>query len=145
MRWLPFAKKMNDYGLLPGIVFKIVYSANWVILNGTKYCKQGILAVSVTGENHLPEFGTIEQVYIIGDFVYFKVILFRTSHFEFIYQAYLIEEQTQKQDAIVAYESLVDYNIFHKIHQSDGKFYVPVKYDINDLMEEHLKGSNPLF
>lgn len=137
--------EMRGYGLLPAIDFQIVYNASWVILNGTKYCKEGILIVSVTPEKQLPIFGTIKEIYVIGGFVYFDLLLYRTSHFEYSYQAYFVEQFNQTKRIISAYECLVDYNVFHKIYNENGNLYVSVKYDINDLLEEHYKGFNPIF
>ena len=45
---------------------------------------------------------------------------------------------------IASYESLVDFNVFHTHEDSDGELYVPVKYDIADILEQHTKGRNPL-
>ena len=38
-----------------------------------------------------------------------------------------------------SYESLVDYNVFHII-EFNNSLYISVKYDIDDLVEEHYKG-----
>ena len=45
---------------------------------------------------------------------------------------------------IASYESLVDFNVFHTHEDSDDELYVPVKYDIADILEQHTNGRNPL-
>ena len=45
---------------------------------------------------------------------------------------------------ICPYETLVDYNVFH-IHKDYLKeLYISVKYDVNDIMAQHVKKSNYL-
>ena len=138
--------ELNSFRLLPGLDFDLVYNVNWVTLNGTKYCKGSLVAasVTVTRQNRLPHFGAIKQIYIVGDYVYFGLALIETSHFEYNLQAYRVEGRSEKY-SIIAYESLVDYNVFHKVLHSDGSVYAPVKYDLTDIMIEHLQGANPLF
>ena len=37
-------------------------------------------------------------------------------------------------------KSLVNYNVFHSHEDNEGELYVPVKYDIGDLTEQHIEG-----
>ena len=136
-------KSMNDFGLLPGIELSIAYQISWVILEGTKYCKKGVIAVLVTQHLHLPIFGSIKKIYIVGDFVYFLVSLFNTCKFEYNYQAYLVEDD--KEEYLCCYQSLIDYNVFHVKNDKQGNLYIPTKYDIDDLVEQHYKSRNPIF
>ena len=52
---------------------------------------------------------------------------------------------SKRENSIVySYESLVDYNVFHIKKDSNGTLYVQVKYDLDDIMEEHVYERNPL-
>ena len=138
-----FRDMLNRFSLLPGIMLKYVYKVSWIILHGTKYCKQGVIAVSVAGDPVLPVFGAIKEIFLVGDFIYFHVGLYRTICFEHIYQAYLIERMPE-EEFLCSYERLVDYNVFHEKKDDLDNTYVSVKYDIDDLIEEHSKDFNPL-
>ena len=93
----------------------------------------------------LPVFASIKEIWVISDFVYFECILFETLCFSEDLQAYRIEESASATDRVICpYENLVDYNVFH-IHKDCSKeLYISVKYDVKDLMAQHVKGCNPL-
>jgi len=114
-------------------------------LHGTKYCNGAILAVLTTPDRQLPVFGVIKNIFVISDYVYFDVTLYSTILFEANLQSYFVEEISDEDNQyICSYESLVDYNVFH-ILENDGSLYVSVKYDIDDVVEEHCKEQNCLF
>ena len=136
---------MDKFGLLPSIDISIAFSASWIILLGTKYCKGAIVAAFATSDRLLPTFGVIENIFVVSDFVYFDLKLFSTMHFEQCLQAYNVEEVTNEDNQFIcSYESLVDYNVFHII-EFNNSLYISVKYDIDDLVEEHYKGHNYFF
>ena len=60
------------------------------------------------------------------------------------FQAYQVKSSEEVETKLCPYESLVDFNILHLHEDNEGGLYVPMKYDITDLMEQHLKGDNPL-
>ena len=60
------------------------------------------------------------------------------------FQAYHVMESETVVTGIASYESLVDFNVFHTHEDSDDERYVPVKYDIADILEQHTNGRNPL-
>ncbi len=43
---------------------------------------------------------------------------------------------------LVASDALLDYNVFHVKQDHSGSSYIAVKYDIDDIMYEYLKGTN---
>ena len=45
---------------------------------------------------------------------------------------------------IYSHESMVDFNVFHIKKDQYGNQYAPVKYDLDDIIKEHVKGRNPL-
>lgn len=72
--------KLADAGILPGIDKDIIYSVNWVILYGTKYCKSAIVIVKVS-DNLLPVFGEISQFWCIRDYIYIEYFELETLSF----------------------------------------------------------------
>ena len=133
------------FGMIPGVELQNVYRTSWVICHGTKFCKGGFIMYSVNELLMLPIFASIREIWVIGDFIYFECLPFETQCFSNTYQAYQIKESSTESGHIIsAYEHLVDYNIFH-VHKDCLKdLYISVKYDIKDLMIQHLKGCNPL-
>ena len=139
-----FRKELDNFGLLPSITLRNVYKVSWIQLHGTKYCKAGNLAVDVTGDPPLPVFGCIKEIWMVSSFVYFEVSLYKTVCFEYNFQAYLVEIPSPSKDFICSYERLVDFNVFHEKFDENSNIYIPVKYDIDDIIEEHCKDCNPL-
>ena len=60
------------------------------------------------------------------------------------YWAYYVKTSEEVETKLCPYESLVDFNVLHGHEDKEGELYVPVKYDIADLMAQHLKGNNAL-
>ena len=54
----------------------------------------------------------------------------------------LIDEDNSP--VIYSHENMVDFNVFHIRKDQYGNQYVPVNYDLDDIIEEHVKGRNPL-
>ena len=83
---------------------------------------------------------------MVNNYVYFEVCLLTTISFDYNHQAYQVSRLTSgRENSIVySYESLVDYNVFRIKKDSYGTLYVPVKYDLDDIMEEHVYERNPL-
>lgn len=143
---LSLRERFNSCGLLPGIDLVNVYKVSWITLFGTKYAKSGVIAVDVAGDPALPVFGVILCIWSILDFVYFDVRLLHTQRFDHKYQAYCVRDVENYEDCttICPYDSLVDFNVFHCKKDKHGNQYVPVKYDLCDIIEEHAEGRNPL-
>lgn len=98
----------------------------------------------MTGDPVLPVFGSIKNIWVISDFVYFEVFMMNTIYFDIKFQAYLIESVEPPVVRFCSYDSLVDYNVFHVKKDKHKNEYVSVKYDIDDLLEEHMKLNNRL-
>ena len=45
----------------------------------------------------------------------------------------------------VSYENLLDYNVYHIKDIENFGSYVLLKYQLNDLIAQHIDGCNPLF
>ena len=107
--------------------------------------KSSVIAIDCDGAPPLPIFGSIKNIWIICDHVYFEVCALQTIKFTDKFQAYHVE--TNNQTPVInfcSYESRVDYNIFHIKNDIHRNEYVSVNYDIDDLLEEYMKSNNPL-
>lgn len=139
-------EKMDDLGLLPGVKLKDLYKSTWVVCHGTKFCRDGVILCNINEDLLLPIFGSIQKIWVLSDFIYFQYVPFETVCFNETFQAYHVRatECHQGNDGLYAYESLVDYSVFHTHENGLGELFIPVKYDIDDLLEQHVKGTNPL-
>ena len=87
----------------------------------------------------------LRQIWVISDFIYFECAQLKTTCFSDHYQTYHVEElEDSTKHNICAYESPVDFNILHVHKGRSNELYVPAKYDLSDLIEQHAKGKNPL-
>ena len=136
--------KFDIFGLLPGINLQNSYKTSWVVCHGTEFKRDGIIICNVEEQCERPVFGSIRQIWTINDFVFFEYQLLETVCFSERFQAYQVKHVIDIETELCSYESLVDFNVLHIHEDHEGELYVPVKYDIVDLMEQHLKGENPL-
>ena len=137
-------EKMDAFGLLPGIQLKNVYKASWVVCHGTDFRKSGVIVHSVDEDSLLPMFGIIKQIWNVSEFIYFEYTPLETTCFSEHFQAYHVKETETIESGIASYEGLVDFNVFHTHEDSVGELYVPVKYDLGDVIDQHVTGRNPL-
>ena len=81
----------DRFSLLPNTSLENVCGVSWIILYGTKYSNKGVIAVTVTMEPALPVFGKIKEIWVMHDFVYFKVSILETVCMESSYQVYNVK------------------------------------------------------
>ena len=134
-------KEFDKFGLLPGIPLQNIYKVSWTTLHGTKYHKFDVVTFEATTEK-LPLFAIIQQIWIVHGFVYFHGLILETLEFDPSYQSYCVNKT--EQYCYFSYENLVGYNVYHLKKAFDGNLFVPVKYCIKYILEEHLNGQNPL-
>ena len=142
-----FRHNLDNCGLLPGVHLLNVYKCSWVTIHGTKFCKKGVIVCGIDESRMLPIFASITQIWIVSDFIYFECSQFETLCFSDTYQAYHVRQlghQSGPDKHICPYESLVDFNVLHVHKGCSGEMYVPTKYDIDDLIVQHLNETNPL-
>lgn len=137
-------EKFKEFGLLPGITLEKVYTTSWITLYGTKYTKTAMLVVDVAEEPLLPIFGELKKIWLIEEHVYFELSLFETHSFDEMHQAYFVQHVDPEVAHFVSTDDLVDFNVLHLKKNQSAKSYVPVKYHLNDIMEEFLKDSRPM-
>ena len=137
-------EKFKEFGLLPGIKLEKVYTTSWIILHGTKYTKTAMLVVDVANEPLLPIFGQLKKIWLIDEFVSFEFSPFETYAFDQVHQAYCVQQDDPEISHFMSTDDLVDFNVMHLKKSHLGKTYVSSKYYLNDIMEEVIKGANPM-
>ena len=130
----------DSFSLLPNTSLENVCRVSWIILYGTKYSNKGVIAVTVTMEPALPVFGKIKEIWVMHDFVYFEVSILETVCMESSYQAYNVKCLDDEEVFICPYGWLVDFNVYH-IKKVEQELYNPIKYDIDDIIEEYANGN----
>lgn len=112
------------------------------MLHSTKYCRDGVLMVSVYSTELKPLFGSIKNIWTIKGFIYFEVLLFTTLNFNEHFQSYAVELCSPEETFVCPYEHIVDYNVYH-VKKNDNLMYIPLKYNVKDLLYEHTQDRNP--
>ena len=132
--------KQNQF--LPGIQIDIIHRLSWVVMYGTKYARGGFLAGDIVINRMLPLFGQIKEIWLCHSYIYFEVDLYKTLCYDESFQSFLVEDMAEV--TLFPYESLVDFNVFHLKYDKVGNSYIPTKYYIDDIVEQHANGNNPL-
>ena len=58
--------KFDESALLPGIEdLSGIHKTNWIILFGTKYCKECLIAIGCCGNPLIPKFGSILNIWVL--------------------------------------------------------------------------------
>ena len=91
----------------------------------------------------LPLFGGLQNIWVVGTFIYFETLLLDTDALVYAHQAYCVRKVVPDAVQFVASDGLLDYNVFHIKQDILCKSYVGVKYN-SDIIDEYLKGTNPL-
>lgn len=133
----------DQFSLLPGVKLDGMYKTSWIRLFGTKYTKNVYIAFKVVDDPPQPIFGKVLNIWCFAEFVYFEVAALDTICFDEATQAYKVDE-VEGDISFCSYDSLVDYNVFH-LKRLSGCNFIPVKYDICDILELHASGDNPFF
>ena len=120
-----------------------IYELKWVACYGVKYLiNECVVAVTADEETHLPVFGKLLKVILSGDTVCFIVEEICTMCFDASYCAYSVQETDRERAVLVS--TLLDFNVYQNVSTLEGDIMVPIKYDLSDLIEEHIAGKNPL-
>ena len=57
--------------------------------------------------------------------------------------AYQLQEFTNGRTEFCHVTTMLDYNVY-STHELDGRIYVPLKYYLGDLIDQHVVGEHPL-
>lgn len=119
-----------------------LYSLNWIKSYGSKYIAgKCFLAMDANCENHLPIFGKLEKI-IRCEKTLLLATIFLTECFSDSFNSYIVTPTQEKR--MYCLEYLLDFNVYQIIKNLAGEILIPVKYDLSDIIEEHLLKSNPL-
>ncbi|XP_066933444.1 uncharacterized protein [Clytia hemisphaerica] len=116
---------------------------NWITLNGTKYiARHCFLAVDADSNTELPMFGKLVKI-ICAKVPIFVLSMLETFRFDNDFVGYQVSPEFS-QEQMKPFTGLLDYNIYQVVkNQADDRF-VPLKYDLCDIISEHICGNNPL-
>jgi hypothetical protein len=122
-----------------------VYKAKWIKVYGTKYVchKMCVVAVNATFIPRLPVFGKLKSIWLINDYVIFEYIPYKTIIFDEALMAYQVEDLSNGISKFCNINTLLDYNVYSIQEQNNG-FYIPLKYYLGDVIDQHVIGANPL-
>ena len=123
-----------------GMIVNDIFVTNHVTLKGIKYvCQCSFVAVETC--NALVNLGQIMTIYIVNQTAVFAVKMFDTLYFDDNMQSYCLQEPDNPEGLVLVQPSqLVDHTNFFSINDYDGQLYVPIKYDMTDVIELHQKG-----
>ena len=141
-----FYLMMDDAGLVVNVrLMEVFYVAKWVTLYGATYRpgKGCVIAFDASFVSKMPLFGQLERIIIAGGVVLFEYTPFRTLGFCRKVMAYELNTVANVSRNLTLSDRLLHYNIYTVVELSDKK-YISIKYDLRDIIEQHVIGNNPL-
>lgn len=114
-----------------------VVSVPWIMLHGNKYiCNKTLVIPNVI--DNIPEFGIVKKKNIVNASVYcLECQPLSTGEWNAHYLAYEVEVPYLAQaNVFVDAEKLIDYKAYYYLTFNKSK-YVPVKYDLTDIIAYH--------
>lgn len=140
-------RKIEDAKLFvkPEMINK-VFTAKWIKLYGTKYVTNNtcIIAVDATFVDKVPTFGKLQQIWLVDKEILFEFKPLTTVEFDpnlMAYQVYDLGDDALSE--LCFYNRMLDFNVYSLQRHSDA-VYIPLKYDLRDIIREHIVGENPL-
>eukprot|EP00111_Clytia_hemisphaerica_P010042 TCONS_00029353-protein len=123
---------------------KSIYSLKWLTFYGNNFViDKSIVAVGAVRESLLPIFGKLNRIPLCGRKIIFLVDQLETLYFDKQFNGYSVSET--KDQSIWQINRLLDFNIYQVVKTiREKKLIVPLKYDLSTIIEEHLKGRNPM-
>ena len=76
------------------------------------------------------------------DIALFLVNTYKTQRFEESFIGYSVVPSDIEVTCLL--DRLLDYNIIQVLETVNGDYIVPLKYNLNDIIEQHILGCNPL-
>ena len=137
--------KFERSGLLPKVTLKSLYVVSLVACFGTKYKYKEHLHMMLILHYCYQSLEKRERIYQVLGFIYFELTKFNTGGFSKTFQSYELNQNINNSTAIISYDNLLNYNVYHsKIVANYGSF-IPLKCSLTDLMTQDLQEHNPLF
>ncbi|XP_058851954.1 uncharacterized protein LOC131699402 isoform X2 [Acipenser ruthenus] len=109
-----------------------IYTANWVKINGVKYCCEKAIVTSGTSPecNFLPLFGKIRYIWITNSHIYFALQLYDTVSFDEERQCYVVENpDLPSAFEVVSANQLLDHSVYN-ICCVKNEMLIPIHYDL---------------
>ncbi|XP_066912206.1 uncharacterized protein [Clytia hemisphaerica] len=121
-----------------------IFSLKWLTFYGNNFTvDKSIVAVGAENLSHLPIFGKLRKILLCKETIFFLIDELKTSHFDTKFIGYSVVETNEQ--SIWSVDQLLDYNAYQIVKTMyKKKLIVPLKYDLSTIIEEHLKGHNPM-
>lgn len=122
-----------------------VSKAKWITIYGTKYVsyKMCVVAINATFVPRAPVFGKLKSIWLANEHVLFEYEPYRTIMFDATLMAYQVEELSHGISEFCHVDTMLDYNVY-SLQKLSNSLYVPLKYHLGDLVDQHVIGENPL-
>ena len=123
-----------------------LFAYKWIELHETRYVpyKCCIIAVNATFTSRMPIFGRLQQIWMADEEIIFEFTPLRTVQFD---ENLLSYEVYDPGDGVPTefcfYNCMLDYNLY-SLQEQLGSAFIPLKYDLRDLISLHVVGENPL-
>ena len=142
-----FAARINQFSLYANPeMLKNLLSYKWIELHGTKYdcSKCCVIAVNATFISKLPIFGRLQRIWLADEDVIFEITPLRTLQFDKNVLGYEVEDPGNGVPTeYYFYKRMLDYNLY-SLQEVRGTSFIPLKYDLRDIIDLHVVGENPL-
>ena len=125
---------------------KHVFKAKWLIVHGTKFVPGNgcVIAYGARFQDKLPLFGKLGAIWVADEHIVFEFLPLETLYFSKDMMAYRVEEPLVAMSMdLCLHSKLLDYNVYF-LQETDNALYVPLKYDLTDIVNKHIVGANPL-
>ena len=92
----------------------------------------------------MPLFGQLENIWLANEEIIFEYTPLRTLEFCSSLMAYKVEKISDfSSTGFCLYYRMLDFNIYSSVELNTG-LYISLKYDLKDIIEQHIVGDNPL-
>ena len=92
----------------------------------------------------LPAFGRIQRIWLADEEAIFEYTPLRTVEFNDGFMSYEVKDPGDGVPTeFCLYTSMLDFNVYSILKQFDATF-IPIKYNLRDLIRLHVVGENPL-
>ena len=127
-----------------GLELGTFYSLNWLPMYGQKFISnQAFVAVDCDVTTELPLFGELRRITLNNGNVYFNCSVYDTLRFHPQLLAYEVIQGNDDKEYLWKISDILDHNMYHLV-TTKKRHFITIKYDLNDIISEHLKGANPL-
>ena len=123
-----------------------LFAYKWIELHGTRYVpyKCCIIAVNATFTSRMPIFGRLQQIWMADEEIIFEFTPLRTVQFDDNLLSYEVDDPGDGVPTeFCFYNCMLDYNLY-SLQEQHGTAFIPLKYDLRDLISLHVVGENPL-